>query len=72
MELGASLYIGRDEAKGQKGERYDDLDEINARYGIKDHVWQTDGVDSTGFGVAPNFGCCTANFVQVRVCLSAR
>ena len=36
-----------------------------ARYGIKDPVWQTDGADSTGFGVAPNFGCCTANFVQV-------
>jgi len=38
--------------------------EINARYGIAKHVWQTDGDDSTGFGVAPNFGCCTANFVQ--------
>jgi hypothetical protein len=25
--------------------------EINALYGIKDHVWQTDGADSTGFGV---------------------
>jgi hypothetical protein len=31
--------------------------EINALYGIRDHVWQTDGADSTGFGVAPNFGC---------------
>ena len=30
--------------------------EINARYGIAKHVWQTDGADSTGFGVAPNFG----------------
>ena len=30
--------------------------EINARYGIAKHVWQTDGDDSTGFGVAPNFG----------------
>ena len=38
--------------------------EINALYGQKDHVWQTDGPDSTGFGVAPNFGCCTANFNQ--------
>ena len=37
---------------------------INARYDIKDHVWQTDGPDSTGFGVAPNFGCCTANMQQ--------
>ena len=35
--------------------------EINALYGLKDHVWQTDGGDSTGFGVEPNFGCCTAN-----------
>ena len=38
--------------------------EINALYGIKDHVWQTDGADSTGFGVEPNFGCCTANMQQ--------
>ena len=38
--------------------------EINARYNITDHVWQTDGADSTGFGVAPNFGCCTANLQQ--------
>jgi hypothetical protein len=28
------------------------------------HVWQTDGSDSTGFGVEPNFGCCTANMQQ--------
>ena len=41
--------------------------EINAMYAQKEHVWQTDGPDSTGFGVAPNFGCCTANFNQVRV-----
>ena len=27
-------------------------------------MWQTDGPDSTGFGVAPNFGCCTANLNQ--------
>lgn len=33
--------------------------EINALYGLKDHVWQTDGADSTGFGVAPNFGITT-------------
>ena len=38
--------------------------EINALYGIRDHVWQTDGDDSTGFGVTPNFGCCTANMQQ--------
>ena len=38
--------------------------EITAMYGQKEHVWQTDGPDSTGFGVAPNFGCCTANFNQ--------
>lgn len=38
--------------------------EINAKYGLRQHVWQTDGPDSTGFGVAPNFGCCTANFNQ--------
>ena len=30
------------------------------------HVWQQDGPDSTLFGVEPNFGCCTANFNQVR------
>jgi hypothetical protein len=28
------------------------------------HVWQSDGPDSTLFGVEPNFGCCTANFNQ--------
>jgi len=38
--------------------------EVNAKYGLKQHVWQTDGADSTGFGVAPNFGCCTANINQ--------
>ena len=31
-ELGQSLYIGRDEARGDTGERYDDLDEVSARY----------------------------------------
>eukprot|EP00662_Eupelagonemidae_sp_cell21_P043791 gene43791-59714_t len=40
------------------------VNEIVAAYGEKMHVWQTDGPDSTGFGVAPNFGCCTANFNQ--------
>jgi len=38
--------------------------EINASYDTSPHVWQTDGVASTGFGVAPNFGCCTANMQQ--------
>jgi hypothetical protein len=28
------------------------------------HHWQSDGPDSTLFGVEPNFGCCTANFNQ--------
>ena len=37
---------------------------INAKYGLPQHVWRTDGADSTGFGVAPNFGCCTANMQQ--------
>jgi transcriptional accessory protein Tex/SPT6 len=31
-ELGASLFLGRDESKKQPGERFDDLDEIIARY----------------------------------------
>ena len=30
------------------------------------HPWKSDHGDATGFGVEPNFGCCTANFVQVR------
>lgn len=38
--------------------------EITALYGQTHHPWQTDGPDSTGFGVAPNFGCCTANMQQ--------
>lgn len=38
--------------------------EINALYGQTHHPWETDGADSTGFGVAPNFGCCTANYQQ--------
>ena len=38
--------------------------EINASYDTNPHVWQTDGGASTGFGVAPNFGCCTANMQQ--------
>lgn len=37
--------------------------EINALYGIKDHVWQTDGDDATGFGKelvlwAVTYSCC--------------
>jgi hypothetical protein len=38
--------------------------EINALYDTTPHVWQTDGAQATGFGVAPNFGCCTANMQQ--------
>merc|ERR1719469_566099 len=38
--------------------------EINASYNTNPHVWQTDGDASTGFGVDPNFGCCTANMQQ--------
>lgn len=38
--------------------------EINALYQTSPHVWQTDGDASTGFGVDPNFGCCTANMQQ--------
>jgi len=37
--------------------------EINAEH-TDPHIWETDGPDSTIFGLAPNFGCCTANFVQ--------
>ena len=28
------------------------------------HVWKHDGDDSERYGLAPNFGCCTANFNQ--------
>eukprot|EP00039_Didymoeca_costata_P021703 m.2809 g.2809 ORF g.2809 m.2809 type:complete len:948 (-) comp2595_c0_seq1:128-2971(-) len=38
--------------------------EINALYGQNEHPWKTDGGDATGFGVEPNFGCCTANMQQ--------
>lgn len=38
--------------------------ELNAAYGEKEHSWNADGPDSTGMGVEPNFGCCTANFNQ--------
>jgi DUF1680 family protein len=37
--------------------------EINAMH-TDPHVWASDGPDSTIFGLQPNFGCCTANFVQ--------
>jgi len=37
--------------------------EINAMH-TDPHIWASDGPDSTVFGLAPNFGCCTANFVQ--------
>ena len=38
--------------------------ELNAAYGESEHTWNADGPDSTGMGVEPNFGCCTANFNQ--------
>jgi hypothetical protein len=28
------------------------------------HIWFSDGPNSTLFGLAPNYGCCTANFNQ--------
>ena len=28
------------------------------------HAWRTDGPDSTVYGLAPTYGCCTANFIQ--------
>jgi len=28
------------------------------------HPWRTDGPDSTIYGFAPTYGCCTANFIQ--------
>jgi hypothetical protein len=28
------------------------------------HTWRTDGPDSTAYGLAPTYGCCTANFIQ--------
>ena len=37
--------------------------EINAIY-ASPHVWATDGPNSTLYGLAPNYGCCTANFNQ--------
>jgi len=37
--------------------------EINAEQ-VDPHIWVTDGDQSTIFGLAPNYGCCTANFNQ--------
>jgi hypothetical protein len=37
--------------------------EMNAIHS-DDHVWQHDGPDSTLYGLAPNYGCCTGNFNQ--------
>ena len=28
------------------------------------HAWRTDGPDSTVYGLAPTYGCCTANYIQ--------
>lgn len=38
---------------------------INAMH-TDPHVWKTDGADATIFGLAPEFGCCTVNYPQVR------
>ncbi|EGD77577.1 hypothetical protein PTSG_08674 [Salpingoeca rosetta] len=39
------------------------LNEINAA--VNDvHVWTHDGPDAETYGLAPNYGCCTANFNQ--------
>ena len=43
--------------------------EIFAGHG-EPHTWRTDGPDSTAYGLAPTYGCCTANFIQVRVLLA--
>ena len=37
--------------------------EINSMY-TNPHIWASDGPNSTLYGLAPNFGCCTANFNQ--------
>ena len=39
---------------------------------VEPHTWRTDGPDSTAYGLAPTYGCCTANFIQVRVLLALR
>jgi hypothetical protein len=31
----------------------------------EDRVYVNDGPESNMFGIAPNYGCCTANFNQV-------
>ena len=33
------------------------------------HVWTHDGDMSETFGLEPNFGCCTANFVSIPLLL---
>ena len=42
------------------------VNEINA---IKadPHVWGHDGDMAETYGLEPNYGCCTANFNQVRM-----
>ena len=37
--------------------------EINSMH-TDPHVWASDGPDATVYGLAPNYGCCTANFNQ--------
>lgn len=39
------------------------LNEINA-VSKPEHVWTHDGPDAEIYGLAPNYGCCTANFNQ--------
>ena len=38
---------------------------INAE-ALSEYVWATDGPDAIMYGLAPNYGCCTANFNQVH------
>eukprot|EP01084_Bolivina_argentea_P168990 292963_1 len=37
--------------------------EINSMY-TNPHLWASDGPNATLYGLAPNYGCCTANFNQ--------
>ena len=40
--------------------------EMNAIHS-DDHVWTHDGPDSTLYGLAPNYGCCTGTFYYSRL-----
>eukprot|EP01084_Bolivina_argentea_P168989 292962_1 len=37
--------------------------EINSMF-TNPHIWASDGPNATVYGLAPNYGCCTANFNQ--------